>query len=1084
MSLQPPKIDPRTNDELIAQTEYWVQQYTDWQPNVVGQSDAGQALIRIFAQMASIVRDRLNQAPDKNFLAFLNLIGAQLLPPQPARVPLTFSLVEGNLAGGFVPAQTQVAAPPPPGETDEIVFETVRDLVLSTAQLNAVFVHDPTRDRYADQTRFALEQHDRGFGAFTVAEDAALIEHSLYLACDALFSLPDSKTIKLNVFSRDAVRLKALPIEWSAWKGTQWQTLKTTTPVTDANRWQIEIANFAPHPQSIHSLPPQVWIRATLTRSFTEAIGTAIPSIQQITANAQINTPLSSPERGWLNTTVLDFSKDFYPFGKQPQPNDVLYLSLEPRSAKAGATLSVEVTLSDPLPDLIRASADLTIAWEVWTGTAWQTILSTRQQTSPETLTANGTVSLTLPSTIAQSFINRESRYWLRARIVQGNYGTESSTNLTITTLREGTDIAGQNPDRKILKVSDTRGFKPNDRVEILAGAIAPATRRIVEVNLTQETLTLDADLSQAYPPGTAVMRSIDHRIGAPSLKSLQISYSYTIPSTDLTACLTCNDFEYRDRTLVAQDNNQEFQPFTASLDLRPALYLGFDSALPNRTLSLYAQVEPLQPEDLVIARGQPAIASKPQVIWEYASPSGWTSLGAIDETQAFAERGLIQFIAPTDLSSRSEFGQNGYWIRARWQQGTFRVSPRLRRLCTRTTWATQATTLEQEILGSSNGNPNQVFESAQRPVLLGQQLDVREPMMPSEAEQATLNAIDSSAIALVKDAAGQLEAIWVRWQEVPDFYQSSATDRHYTLDHYTGQIQFGNGRQGKIPPQARNSIRLTQYRTGGGERGNCSAITITQLKTTIPYVDQVSNLEAAAGGSDLEPLERAKARGATKLRHRGRAVTLQDFEDLTYESTADVARAKAIAPYLLPQPNDPRIELLNSLDDRLWLNPKTPNPNLSLHQRVNAGQLLVLIVPKSVAAQPTPSLALIDQVETYLRDRASATLELKVTAPIWRKVSVTAEVVPASLERADQVVKQIRDRLDQFLHPLIGGSGSGWEFGRAPHDSDFYALIESIPNVDYVTALTVAATEIPPNISIDQVLVYSGTHSISLRFS
>jgi hypothetical protein len=48
--------------------------------------------------------------PEKNFLAFLNLIGTELLPPQPARAPLTFRLAENSPVDALVPAGTQAAA--------------------------------------------------------------------------------------------------------------------------------------------------------------------------------------------------------------------------------------------------------------------------------------------------------------------------------------------------------------------------------------------------------------------------------------------------------------------------------------------------------------------------------------------------------------------------------------------------------------------------------------------------------------------------------------------------------------------------------------------------------------------------------------------------------------------------------------------------------------------------------------------------------------------------------------------------------------------------------------------------------------
>src|ERR1051325_7260504 len=123
-----PKIDPRSYDEIVQQTSALVQYYTDWQPSKSG-ADAGSALIRIFGRMVEQVIERLNQAPEKNFLAFLDLIGVQILPPKPAKAPLTFQLIATSPADALVPAGTQVAALPREGEDEETIFETDRDLV-------------------------------------------------------------------------------------------------------------------------------------------------------------------------------------------------------------------------------------------------------------------------------------------------------------------------------------------------------------------------------------------------------------------------------------------------------------------------------------------------------------------------------------------------------------------------------------------------------------------------------------------------------------------------------------------------------------------------------------------------------------------------------------------------------------------------------------------------------------------------------------------------------------------------------------------------------------------------------------------
>jgi len=349
-----------------------------------------------------------------------------------------------------------------------------------------------------------------------------------------------------------------------------------------------------------------------------------------------------------------------------------------------------------------------------------------------------------------------------------------------------------------------------------------------------------------------------------PVIHSLRLGYNYTTQQRSL-ACKTYNNFVYRDCGV----ESRPFQPFMRSADTEPALYLGFSQKLANRAMTLYVRVEPqLYGKDATGASGA-APPAAPVVVWEYASAAtgGWSPLFARDETSAFAERGLVTFIGPADAVLRSEFGQELWWLRARWAGGGFAREPELRRVMVNTTWALQGVTLVDEVLGSSDGSPDQIFRTTRTPVLDGQQVEVREA--PTAAEPG----VQAAATARGEPAA-RLPGAWVAWEEVADFYASGPRDRHYGLDRRTGQIRFGNGQRGMIPAQGANNVRAARYRTGGGTLGNLPADVITQLKSTWPYIVGVSNPEAAAGGADEESLASVKARGPRTVRHRGRAVT------------------------------------------------------------------------------------------------------------------------------------------------------------------------------------------------------------------
>jgi predicted phage baseplate assembly protein len=315
-------------------------------------------------------------------------------------------------------------------------------------------------------------------------------------------------------------------------------------------------------------------------------------------------------------------------------------------------------------------------------------------------------------------------------------------------------------------------------------------------------------------------------------------------------------------------------------------------------------------------------------------------------------------------------------------------------------------------------------------------------------------------AITLAVDASSRPKEIWVRWHQVLDFYASSPRDRHYVVDRLSGELRFGDGLNGLVPPAGIGNVRLAVYQTGGGSTGNRPAGVIVQLKTTVPYVDKVTNHEPAAGGADAEAVESLRDRVPREIRHGGRAVTIEDYEDLAHLATPEVARALCVP-------------LANLVEDPLVQDPASP------------GEVSVIIVPRSDAPKPLPSLELIRRVQDSLDRIHVSTARLNVVGPLYVRVDVSAEVVLVSLEGATGVLADLQQRVASFLHPLTGGlDGAGWDFGRRPHESDFYALIEAVPGVDHIRALDVVEVDDLPGVrSTGRFLVYSGTPSISVVF-
>jgi hypothetical protein len=1120
--MEAPPIDKRNYQDLITETETLARDLSGWQPRPDGQPDAGQALIRIFGRLAELVVARLNRAPEKNYLAFLNLIGTSMLPPQPARVPLTFQLAANSPVDAVVPAGTQATAPPLEGEEEELVFETERSLVVARAELLAVYVSDTETDGYADRTAQATGQVDEPFAVFSAE---APTPHQLYLACDPLLLGPGRKDVTLTLTSPDAWQGTNWPIIWSYWDGGEWRAVPSNARY-EAAAWRVTLSRLPPlTPHAVNGIEAG-WLRAHLDMRLP-AGATGLPESVAIGGR--------NPQ-----DLVLPLS----PFGEIGAVRR-FYLSADEMFAAAGARVRLRVGLSRP-----GVATNLQLTWSSQAGDQWvqlgqsstgadrvgTTDFAFRDETLA--LTRGGDVSFQLPMLWPRGLFRTRTGRWLRVDIAgDAQYTTlPQIASLTVgydwevpllsaITVRVNTPAEPPPPPAAFFNDSplDTsKDFYPlgeqprfNDTFYVACPEplARPGASITLSVTLTNPPLATDSPVSPVRaqdaprlawevsdgsrwrataaeyaftahggvtvtlpdPLATTSVngedgywlraRLVSGHYGKPATYERKTDGSYVLVEATLappvvealsfapvgaqqaevppSACLSYNDFSYVDRTAAAAGRGAPFTPFASTADTEPALYLGLDRPFDNRPVTLYLQVEPPRPEEVgadTLAGLDPATPA--QVVWEYGSPTGWRPLGPVDETLTFADRGEVRFIGPTDLATRSCLGQVRYWLRARWQQGAFPFPPRLRRVLLNTTWAAQVSTVRDEILGSSNGDPGQAFTTAQTPIQPGQRVVVREPEVPAPDEQRALLAEEGAdAVTVTLDAAGQPDEVCVRWHAVPDFYGSGAHDRHYTVDPLTGEIRFGDGSYGRIPPQGQNNVRST-YRTGGSERGNLPAGTIVQLRSGTPYVDAVTNHEPAQGGAAREPVERLKARGPLALRHRDRAVTAQDLADLAAAASTEVARVAPIVPTFDPY--------------NLWLDPQAP-PTRE-HARPDAGRMGVIVVPGTDAPRPTPSLGLLQRVREHLEGHCPPTADVWVAGPEWIAVSVTATVAATSLEAADGLGERVRGSLDRFVHPLTGGPlGQGWEFGRTPRHSELIALVETVAGVDHVRSLVVS---------------------------
>jgi hypothetical protein len=1126
-----PKIDPRSASDVAQQLEELLKVYA---PAWVGApKGVSAALIGVSARFAEVLIQRLNQAPQKNFLSFLDLLGAALLPPLPARAPVTFLLAKGSLADALVPAGTQVAAPPSPGESDPVIYETENELVATSADLALAFVRDPEEDTYADYSDDIIATGSSGTPVF---HGNRQIGHILYLGQSQFLNSPAIASLRL-VVDLESPAGDEIALAWEIWNGAAWQDI-TPSLVSDAtnglkNSGTIAFGGIPAVQTSLVGGVSKEWIRGRLLTPITPSSDPRsgmiragrLPVARSVGMSAHLhNDGLLIDEAYSTAAGLIDLSKDFYPFGEKPKFNDTLWLALEEAFSNAGATvtLAVEVT-NNPLDSTVQFPPPATplhglkLRWEIWNG-QWIE-LGTSTGSGPEKPVVNGRafsdttnafsqsgkVGFVLPPGVAVFSVNGKESYWVRVRIVSGDYGVEghfvakkpvpeppappfdfvlptfqppSISSLSVAydldkpqvlpeaVLAENDSVIADFTTRNGASGQTFAPFQQSADVRptLYLGFVLPTGRttfpnntitmlfRAMELQYGQKTIPLAPDVSRgAADPGASVV----HKFVVTNSGSSDVSYVVNLLGSQWVPTILNSPGS------PGSASPSKLPPgSSAEIDVKVTVPPGTSfGASDNGMLQLVSQDHLLYTAEFVtFAHAEGTKTQQLQLTWEYWSGQKWTTLVVRDETNNLTTTGTVEFLAPPDFAPHDDFGATGWWLRVRWVVGDYDTDPRISRIFLNTTMAAQTITVRNEVLGSSDGSASQSFQTTRTPVLPSQSLAVREPEMPSGDELKTILE-DEGASAVVPDSAGAASEFWVTWHEVPDFYASDARSRHYILDHITGAVSFGDGLSGMIPPVGSANIRLSSYQTGGGVRGNRPAASIIQLKTTVPYIDKVTNYVDATGGADAESMDSLISRAPMEIRHRHRAVTAEDYEDLARLSSPDVARVRCVPI---------RDLVANPFDDMPVL-----------------GSVSLIIVPDTTDAQPQPSIELVRRVQNFISASCPATAAVVVVGPHYLRVDVQAEIGLASLDGAGTVASKVQNALAAFLHPLTGGlDGKGWKFGREPHRSDIYRVIEGIPEVDHVRALTVQSTEdFPGSRETGRFLVYSGTHIITLVF-
>ncbi|WP_409966927.1 hypothetical protein RFF05_09805 [Bengtsoniella intestinalis] len=432
----------------------------------------------------------------------------------------------------------------------------------------------------------------------------------------------------------------------------------------------------------------------------------------------------------------------------------------------------------------------------------------------------------------------------------------------------------------------------------------------------------------------------------------------------------------------------------------------GFDRPLTGSPISMLFQVEeyyqrPWETMDL-----------------RYSTIHGFQSLKVADGTQGLSRTGTLLFAPPADFAPMELEGITAYWIAMVDTQDAFNAQthtrPHIHDIQMNGVDIRNTQTLPVQTFTMVVPKANLRFPLGVEHILSAQ-VFVNEFGAHSQPEMERMMETMGEDVEVVRDFMGQIRSFFVKWSEVENFDHSVRGDRHYCLDRQQSCICFGDGVHCAIPTYTQGVAFTVQLKCCAGEAGNLPEGTVTQLIDQQIYLDKISNPIPTYGGHNMETIEAAHVRGANLVNHRGRLVTLGDYEREIRgfsEQIAQVRGCGGVDKYGNDCPNHITLALM-------------------MADYTQGSRSFCAIVPK---------------LKAHLLAHSQVTVgeeNLTLSEPFYMAFTVELWVEIEDLRRSSQVRQEIFDHIHGFFDP--SEEENAWPIGSLPTHGEISMMLGAL---------------------------------------
>lgn len=971
-----PKLDKRDAKTLLQEVKKLANNYTpEWNFDERS-SDFGAVLSKVFCHLMEGTINRYNKTSYNYYLTFLNMLGIKLKPASAASGMVIVKANEGS-GGAYIEKGSSLYAKLKK-QSDIVVYETQNSLFAVDTKITGIFFTDGHLDTISNVYNAKNETDDDEeeippFRIFDGISYENRQNHEIYFGDDIIFDVNKPDLTFVFKNSISGIKDKFLINIFSDRENVSWECY-------NGSKWEkakkIEVLDG-----SIRILfdnkPAVVRVmdkKSRYVRCSLKAIPEGDIYVTDIKYKSVSHNVL--PDYLFCNDTHLD-DADFFPFEEKYTMYNNFFIACEEVFTKIGAEIEI--------------SAEVQFA-------------KIKVETDPNLMRKRFKYVMT-----DIDFADLEPSDMKIGSVVWEYWNGLGWSHLKVDD--EGKEFFNITQENKIVrKVS----FKcPEDISKTTVGS---GEGHFIRVRISKVDNDVEMFLNYISP--------YIHKISA--------SYKYPDSGHICKEVIVSSNMDKHRIDLL---NSGEVKILDKILCENPAMYICLKNPFAEGTIRLFVNIE------------EGVHRYNPPIKWEYCADDHmggykWKHMDVMDLTEGFSHSETVTMIGRKDFKKVKLFGKEGYFFRIvnpdNKYSGNLDIESRpvIKSIDFNAVRVVQRDTHMPEYFSITKNEEDKLCKLTRNNAS-----DVM--VWVNEIGKITVNEQEfflnaSSDIAQPEyDELGNLKKLWIKWKPVPNLICADMLDRVYEIDYSKGEVLFGDGKNGKIPPdQNSESIRI-DYSVCNGSKGNVDIGEVKGFISNIDNIMSVTNPSPIMGGVDMETVDNAASRTFSHISGGNRLVSLSDFEDSISFNDRNIYKVKCLS-------------------------------HIDANSKQCIGVTSIAVLPVNYMQGYEKFQGIKNRIWEFIDEKAPVTLsrssKIRIFEVGYIEISVGLDIVINDFNSYQGVYKGIRTRLEEFLNPVNGNfSRRGWDIGKLPRKEFIYNYIKIVKNIRWIKKINIFTKMITP---------------------